>query len=101
MPPLMSNHGNYIVSMANVCRWMAEQAEALVVEIFSGMACSELVYDDKTAVIGVVAGEFGKLENGEAGPNYEPGMELLGKYVFLSEGVRGSLAKEVIAKYDL
>ena len=101
MPPLMSNHGNYIVSMANVCRWMAEQAEALGVEIFSGMACSELVYDDKTAVIGVVAGEFGKLENGEAGPNYEPGMELLGKYVFLSEGVRGSLAKEVIAKYDL
>lgn len=101
MPPLMSNHGNYIVSMANVCRWMAEQAEALGVEIFPGMACSELVYDDKTAVIGVVAGEFGKLENGEAGPNYEPGMELLGKYVFLSEGVRGSLAKEVIAKYDL
>ena len=61
MPPLMSNHGNYIVSMANVCRWMAEQAEALGVEVFPGMACSGLVYDDKTAVIGVVAGEFGKL----------------------------------------
>ncbi|MFB0993890.1 MAG: electron transfer flavoprotein-ubiquinone oxidoreductase, partial [Paracoccaceae bacterium] len=101
MPPLMNNHGNYIVSMANVCRWMAEQAEALGVEIFPGMACSALVYGEKNAVLGVVVGEFGRLENGEVGQNYEPGMELLGKYIFLSEGVHGSLAKEVIAKYDL
>ncbi len=101
MPRFMSNHGNYIVSMANVCRWMAEQAEGLGVEIFPGMACSELVYDG-TRVAGVVAGEFGRdPATGQPGPNYEPGMELLGKYVFLSEGVRGSLAKEVIAKYDL
>ncbi|MCU0826404.1 MAG: electron transfer flavoprotein-ubiquinone oxidoreductase [Tabrizicola sp.] len=84
MPPLMSNHGNYIVSMANVCRWMAGVAEG----------------DDK--VVGVVAGEFGRdPETREPGPSYEPGMELRGKYVFLSEGVRGSLAKQVIAKYDL
>ncbi|MGB8814740.1 MAG: electron transfer flavoprotein-ubiquinone oxidoreductase [Paracoccaceae bacterium] len=101
MPPLMSNHGNYIVSMANVCRWMAQQAEALGVEIFPGMAASALVYGDKNDVRGVVAGEFGLTENGTPGPNYEPGMELLGKYVFLSEGVRGSLAKEVITKYAL
>jgi electron-transferring-flavoprotein dehydrogenase len=101
MPPLMNNHGNYIVSMGNVCRWMAEQAEALGVEIFPGMACSEIVYGDKGEVKGVVAGEFGKNADGTPGPGYEPGMELLGKYVFLSEGVRGSLAKEVIAKYDL
>ena len=101
MPRLMSNHGNYIVSMANVCRWMAQQAEALGVEIFPGMACSALVYGDAGEVRGVVAGEFGILPDGTQGPNYEPGMELLGKYVFLSEGAHGSLGKQVIAKYDL
>lgn len=101
MPPLMNNHGNYIVSMGNVCRWMAEQAESLGVEIFPGMACSELVYGEKGEVVGVVAGEFGKNEDGTKGDDYEPGMELHGKYVFLSEGVRGSLSKQVIAKYEL
>ena len=101
MPPLMSNHGNYIVSMGNVCRWMAEQAEELGVEIFPGMACSELVYDDKGTLTGVVAGEFGKAADGTPGPGYEPGMVLTGKYVYLSEGVRGSLSKQVIAKYAL
>ena len=101
MPPLMNNHGNYIVSMANVTRWMAEQAEAMGVEIFPGMACSELVYGENGEVVGVAAGEFGKEADGSMGPNYEPGMELRGKYVFLSEGVRGSLSKEVMAKYNL
>ncbi len=100
MPPLMSNHGNYIVSMANVCRWMAGQAEALGVEIFPGMSCSELVYDGNR-VAGVVAGEFGRAEDGTPGPSYEPGLELRGKYVLLAEGVRGSLTKEVMARYDL
>jgi len=101
MPPLMNNHGNYIVSMGNVCRWMAEQAEELGVEIFPGMACSELVYGESGELKGVVAGEFGKEADGSQGSSYEPGMELHGKYVFLSEGVRGSLSKEVIAKYGL
>ena len=101
MPGLMSNHGNYIVSMGNVCRWMAEQAEELGVEIFPGMSCSELVYGENGEVKGVVAGEFGINPDGTKGDNYEPGMELHGKYVFLSEGVRGSLSKQVIAKYDL
>ncbi len=101
MPPLMNNHGNYIVSMGNVCRWMAEQAEALGVEIFPGMSCSELVYGENGEVRGVVAGVFGLEPDGSYGEGTEPGMELLGKYVFLSEGVRGSLSKEVIAKYDL
>jgi electron-transferring-flavoprotein dehydrogenase len=101
MPPLMNNHGNYIVSMGNVCRWMAEQAEALGVEIFPGMSCSELVFDQNGGVKGVVAGEFGKNPDGTKGDSYEPGMELHGKYVFLGEGVRGSLSKQVIAKYDL
>jgi len=101
MPPLMSNHGNYIVSMANVCRWLATQAEELGVEVFPGMSCSALVWGDRGEVAGVIAGEFGRNADGTPGPNYEPGMELRGKYVFLSEGVRGSLAKQVIAKYDL
>ena len=101
MPPLMNNHGNYIVSMGNVCRWMAEQAENLGVEIFPGMSCSELVYGADGAVKGVVAGEFGKNADGSQGPSYEPGMELHGKYVFLSEGVRGSLSKQVIDKFAL
>lgn len=95
MPKLMSNHGNYIVSMGNVCRWLAEQAEALGVEIFPGMAASELVMDGDR-VAGVVAGEMGKEADGTPGPNYEPGMELRGKYVFIAEGVRGSLARQLI-----
>ena len=101
MPPLMSNHGNYIVSMGNVCRWLAGEAEALGVEIFPGMACSELVIGDAGEVKGVVAGEFGRNPDGTLSENHEPGMELHGKYVFLSEGVRGSLSKQVIARYSL
>ena len=101
MPPLMNNHGNYIVSMGNVCRWMAEQAEGLGVEIFPGMACSELVYGKTGEVKGVVAGEFGKNPDGSIGDSYEPGMELHGKYILLSEGARGSLSKEVIEKFNL
>ncbi len=101
MPPLMNNHGCYIVSMGNVCRWLAEQAEALGVEIFPGMACSQLVYHEDGALKGVVAGEFGRNADGTPGPNYEPGMELHGKYVFLAEGARGSLSKEAIARFGL
>ncbi len=101
MPPLMSNHGTYIVSMGNVCRWMAEQAEALGVELFPGMACSQLVHGESGELKGVVAGEFGLNADGTPGDGYEPGMELHGKYVFLAEGVRGSLSKQAIAKYAL
>ena len=101
MPPLMSNHGNYIVSMGNVCRWMAEQAEEIGVEIFPGMACSDLVFGKTGEVKGVIAGEFGKNSDGSIGEAYEPGMELHGRYVLLSEGARGSLAKQVIKKFNL
>ncbi len=101
MPPLMNNHGCYIVSMGNVCRWLAGEAEALGVEIFPGMACSELVWGENGEVKGVVAGEFGRNPDGTPGPNYEPGMELHGKYVFLSEGARGSLSRQVIEKFSL
>ena len=101
MPPLMNNHGNYIVSMGNVCRWMAEQAEELGVEIFPGMACSDLVFGKTGEVKGVIAGEFGKNSDGSIGEAYEPGMELHGKYLLISEGARGSLAKQVIEKFNL
>ncbi|NNE56994.1 MAG: electron transfer flavoprotein-ubiquinone oxidoreductase [Hellea sp.] len=101
LPPLMNNHGNYIVSMGNVCRWMAEQAESLGVEIFPGMACSDLVYGENGELKGVVAGEFGIEKDGSKGANYEPGMELHGKYVMLAEGARGSLSRKAIANYNL
>ncbi|SDW59367.1 electron transfer flavoprotein-ubiquinone oxidoreductase [Litoreibacter albidus] len=101
MPPLLSNHGNYIVSMGNVCRWMAEQAEGMGVEIFPGMACSDIVYGDSGEVKGVIAGVFGLEADGSYGENTEPGMELHGKYVFFSEGVRGSLSQQIIKKFDL
>ena len=101
MPPLMSNHGNYIVSMSKVCRWLATQAEQLGVEIFPGMACSELIYGNSNELKGVIAGEFGKNSSGEPGSMYEPGMEVLGKYIFIAEGVRGSLAKNIISNYNL
>jgi electron-transferring-flavoprotein dehydrogenase len=101
LPPMMSNHGAYIVSMGNVCRWLAERAEALGVEIFPGFSCSELIFGDGGEVRGVVAGVFGLEPDGTPGPAYEPGMELLGRYVLLGEGVRGSLSKEAIARYGL
>ncbi len=101
MPPLMSNHGNYIASLANLCRWLASQAEALGVEIYPGMAASDLVFDEGGAVKGVVAGVFGIAKDGSHKPDYQPGMELHGKYVFIGEGARGSLAKVLQAKFDL
>ncbi len=100
MPSFMKNHGNYIASLGNLCRWLAEQAEGLGVEIYPGMAASELVYENG-ALKGVVAGVFGVGKEGERKPDYQPGIELHGKYVFLAEGVRGSLSKLVQAKYDL
>ncbi|HEX7885909.1 MAG TPA: electron transfer flavoprotein-ubiquinone oxidoreductase [Phenylobacterium sp.] len=100
MPPFMNNHGNYIASLGNVCRWLAGQAEALGVEIYPGMAASAAVFEGDT-LVGVVAGEFGFGKDGKPGPNYEPGMEMRGKYVFIGEGVRGSLSKVLRKKYDL
>jgi electron-transferring-flavoprotein dehydrogenase len=101
MPPLMNNHGNYAVSLGNVCRWLAQQAEALGVEIYPGFACSEVLYREDGSVKGVVAGVFGIAKDGTHKPDFQPGMELHGKYVFIAEGVRGSLAKEIITKFNL
>ncbi len=101
MPPLMNNHGNYAVSLGNVCRWLATQAEALGVEIYPGFAASEVLYRGDGSVRGVVAGVMGIAKDGAHKPDYQPGMELIGKYVLIAEGVRGSLAKEIIARFDL
>ncbi|MEX2278145.1 MAG: electron transfer flavoprotein-ubiquinone oxidoreductase [Cucumibacter sp.] len=101
MPPLMRNRGNFIVSLGNVCRWLGQQAAALGVEIFPGMAASALVLGEARELVGVVAGEFGKLKDGVPGLNYEPGIEVRGKYVLLAEGARGSLSKQLIARYRL
>ncbi|MDE2383593.1 MAG: electron transfer flavoprotein-ubiquinone oxidoreductase [Alphaproteobacteria bacterium] len=101
MPPLMDNHGNYAVSLGNVCRWLATQAEALGVEIYPGFAASEVLFREDGSVAGVVAGVMGIAKDGTHKADYQPGMELRGKYVFIAEGVRGSLAKEIIAKFNL
>ena len=101
MPPLMDNHGNYAISLGNLCRWLAQQAEGLGVEIYPGFACSEVLYREDGSVKGVVAGVMGIGKDGEPKADYQPGMELHGKYVLIAEGVRGSLAKEIIAKYKL
>ncbi len=101
MPPFMHNHGNYIASLANVCRWLGTEAEALGVEVYPGMAASELVFGEQGEVVGVVAGVFGIGKDGEKKPDYQPGLELRGKYVFIGEGVRGSLAKQLMAKFNL
>jgi electron-transferring-flavoprotein dehydrogenase len=101
MPPLMNNHGNYIVSLGLVCRWLAAKAEELGVEIYPGFAATEVLYNDEGAVIGVATGDMGIERNGEPGPNFTRGMELLGKYTLIGEGVRGSLAKQLIARFDL
>lgn len=101
MPPLFNNHGNYIVSLSNVTKWLAAQAEELGVEIYPGMAASEPVFDEAGALKGVVAGVFGIAKDGHKKPDYQPGMELHGRYVFIAEGVRGSLAKVLMGKYGL
>ena len=101
MPPLMSNHGNYIVSLGNVCRWLAEQAEALGVEIYPGFPAAEVAYGGKGEVIGVITGDMGVARDGHHKDSYTPGMMLLGKYTLFAEGARGSLTKTLLKKFDL
>ncbi|MFC3674092.1 electron transfer flavoprotein-ubiquinone oxidoreductase [Ferrovibrio xuzhouensis] len=101
LPPLMSNHGNYIVSLGNVCRWLASQAEELGVEIFPGFAAAEVLYGDKGEVVGVATGDMGIGRDGEHKASYTPGVELRGKYTLIAEGVRGSLAKGLMQKFNL
>jgi len=101
MPPLMNNHGNYIVSLGNVCRWLAGRAEALGVEIYPGFAAAEVLYSEDGSVKGVATGDMGVQKDGTPGPMFARGMELHGKYTLIGEGVRGSLAKQLIANFKL
>ena len=101
MPPLMSNHGNYIVSLGNVCRWLATQAEALGVEIYPGFPAADLVFGEKGEVKGVITGDLGVAKDGHRKDSFTPGMELHGKYTLFAEGARGSLSKQLVAKFAL
>ncbi|MCK1719217.1 electron transfer flavoprotein-ubiquinone oxidoreductase [Bradyrhizobium sp. 141] len=101
MPPLMHNHHCYIGSLGNVCRWLAPKAEALGVEIYPGFAATEVLYDDKGAVRGIATGDMGIAKDGTHKDSYTRGMELLGKYTLFAEGARGSLSKQLIAKFAL
>jgi len=101
MPPLMNNHGNYIVSLGNVCRWLATKAEEVGVEIYPGFAAADLTYDAEGKVTGVITGDMGVERDGSHGSGYTPGMALIGKYVLIGEGARGSLAKRLIARFKL
>ncbi|PPE68724.1 electron transfer flavoprotein-ubiquinone oxidoreductase [Caldimonas thermodepolymerans] len=101
MPRNFHNDGCYVVSLGNVVRWMAQQAEALGVEIFPGFPAAEVLYDEQGRVRGVATGNLGIEKNGEPGPNFQLGMELLGKYTVFAEGARGHLGKQLIAKYRL
>ncbi|WP_353210492.1 electron transfer flavoprotein-ubiquinone oxidoreductase [Rhodovarius sp.] len=99
-PPQMNNHGNYIVSLGNVARWLGARAEALGVEIYPGFAASETIIEDGV-VKGVVAGVMGISRDGSEGPNYQPGMELRASYTLFAEGCRGSLTKKLFETYGL
>jgi electron-transferring-flavoprotein dehydrogenase len=100
-PKTMHNDGNYIVSMGNVCRWLAEQAEQLGVEVFPGFSAAETIYNEDGSVGGVITGDMGIGENGEHKDGYMPGMELRAKYTVFAEGCRGHLGKELIAHFSL
>ena len=105
-PPQMNNHGNYIISLANLCRWLAVQAEELGVEIYPGFAAAEVLYDDTNdknggRVLGVATGNMGVGKDGEPTDGFQPGVELRATYTLFAEGCRGSLTKTLIARFDL
>ena len=101
LPTCFKNHGNYIISLGNFCRWLGQMAEALGVEIFPGFAGVEVLYDDKGAVKGVATGDMGVNRQGEKTDAFQPGIELLAKYTFFAEGCRGHLARQLEERYGL
>lgn len=100
-PRTMRNSGNYIISLGSLCRWLAEQAEALGVEIFPGFAAAEILFDDDGGVRGVATGDMGRDSAGNEKESFEPGMELLGRYTLFAEGARGHLGEQLIKRFDL
>ena len=101
LPPLMSNHGNFVVSLGNVCRWLATKAEALGVEIYPGFAAAEVLYGDNGEVTGVATGDMGIGKDGKPKDGFTRGMELRAKYTLFAEGARGNLTKTLIQRYGL
>ena len=101
VPASMHNRGNYIVSLGNVCRWLAEQAEALEVEIYPGFAAGEILFDEAGRVAGVATGDMGISASGERKDSFEPGMELHARYTVFAEGSRGHLGRQIIDRYRL
>ena len=101
LPDCFRNHGNYVISLGNLCRWLATQAEGLGVDVYAGFAGAEILYDEQGSVRGVATGDMGRLKDGSEGPNFQPGMELLAKYTLFAEGCRGHLGKQLEAKFDL
>jgi len=99
-PPQMHNEGNYIASLGDLCRWLGQQAEAAGVEIYPGFAAAELLEEDGR-IVGVATGDMGRTRDGEPGPNYQRGMELRASYTLFAEGCRGSLSKQLIARFGL
>tara|TARA_B100000242_G_scaffold26473_1_gene16111 strand:- start:587 stop:1264 length:678 start_codon:yes stop_codon:yes gene_type:complete len=101
LPAVQKNHNNYIISLANLCRWLAEQAETLGVEIFPGFPASEILYNEDGSVRGVATQDMGIDKNGDKKDSFEPGIELLGKVTVFAEGCRGHLGKQLIQKFEL
>ena len=100
-PPQMHNHGNYIVSLGNLVRWLGREAESLGVEIYPGFAAAEILYDESGKVVGVATGDMGVGKDGSHTANFQPGVELRARFSLFAEGCRGSLAKQLFSKYDL
>ena len=101
VPPTMQNHGNYIISLGNLCRWLAKQAEGLGVEIYPGFAATEVLYNESGDVCGVATGDMGVGRDGAPTENYQPGIELRAKQTLLAEGCRGSLTKKLFDRFQL
>ena len=101
LPPAMRNHGNYIISLGNLCRWLGQQAEELGVEIYPGFAAAEVLYHEDGRVKGVATGDMGIARDGSRKATYEPGIELHAKYTLFAEGARGSLTKQVVERFGL
>lgn len=101
LPPLMANHGAYIISLGEFCQWLGSQAEAAGVEIYAGYAAQEILYGEQGEVAGIITGDMGRTENGEEGPQFTPGIEIHARYTLIAEGVRGSLTRDLEQRFQL
>lgn len=101
LPPLMANHGAYIISLGEFCQWLGSQAEAAGVEIYAGYAAQEILYGEQGEVAGIITGDMGRTASGEEGPQFAPGIEIQARYTLIAEGVRGSLTRDLEQRFQL